>query len=83
MGMGALPENDKAKLVVREMTDILALDLVEKRIVTDSRTLNIAYDVLNLTHWRKIRTNNGLERIMKEIRRRTRVVGSFPAGFLP
>ena len=32
-------------------------------------------------HWRKIRTNNGLERIMKEIRRRTRVVGSFPAGF--
>ena len=32
-------------------------------------------------HWRKIRTNNGLERIMKEIRRRTRVVGSFLAGF--
>ena len=28
-------EHDKAKLVVREMTDILALDLVEKRIVTD------------------------------------------------
>ena len=32
-----------------EMTDILALDLVEKRIVTDQLTLNIAYDVLNLT----------------------------------
>ena len=32
-------------------------------------------------HWRKIRTNNGLERIMKEIRRRTRVVGSFPDGY--
>lgn len=31
-------------------------------------------------HWRKIRTNNPLERIMKEIRRRTRVVGSFPDG---
>ena len=41
-------EHDKAKLVVREMTDILALDLVEKRIVTDQLTLNIAYDVLNL-----------------------------------
>ena len=32
------------------------------------------------SHWRKIRTNNPLERIMKEIRRRTRVVGAFPDG---
>ena len=31
-------------------------------------------------HWRRIRTNNPLERIMKEIRRRTNVVGSFPDG---
>ena len=31
-------------------------------------------------HWRHIRTNNPLERIMREIRRRTRVVGSFPDG---
>lgn len=31
-------------------------------------------------HWIKIRTNNPLERIMKEIRRRTWVVGAFPDG---
>ena len=31
-------------------------------------------------HWRRIRTNNPLERIMREIRRRTRVVGAFPDG---
>jgi len=31
-------------------------------------------------HWTRIRTNNGLERLMREIRRRTRVVGSFPDG---
>ena len=31
-------------------------------------------------HWRRIRTNNPMERIMVEIRRRTRVVGSFPDG---
>ena len=32
-------------------------------------------------HWSRLRTNNGLERIMKEIRRRTRVVSSFPDGY--
>ena len=31
-------------------------------------------------YWHRIRTNNPLERIMREIRRRTRVVGSFPDG---
>lgn len=31
-------------------------------------------------HWIRIRTNNMLERIMREIRRRTRVVGNFPDG---
>ncbi len=32
-------------------------------------------------HWSRLRANNGLERIMKGIRRRTRVVGSFPDGY--
>ena len=31
-------------------------------------------------HWTRIRTNNMLERIMRELRRRTRVVGAFPDG---
>jgi len=31
-------------------------------------------------HWVRIRTNIPLERIMQEIRRRTRVVGAFPDG---
>ena len=31
-------------------------------------------------HWRRIRTNNPLEHILREIRRRTRVVGAFPDG---
>ena len=38
-----------AKLIVREMTDLLVLDLVEKRLVTDQMVLTIGYDVDNLT----------------------------------
>ena len=44
-----------------------------------------AYETLSYcsfpqAHWRHLRTNNPLERIMREIRRRTRVVGNFPDG---
>jgi len=31
-------------------------------------------------YWRHIRANNPLERVLREIRRRTRVVGAFPDG---
>lgn len=41
---------DKAKLVVREMTDNLILDLVSKHLVTDRMTLMIGYDIENLTY---------------------------------
>ena len=40
---------DKAKLITREMTDLLALDLVEKGLVTDQLVLTVGYDVENLT----------------------------------
>jgi transposase-like protein len=40
----------------------------------------LAYMAFPREHWMKIRTNNMLERIMREIRRRTRVVGNFPDG---
>ena len=41
-------EFDKAKLVMREMTDGLALDLVSKKLVTDQMVLTVNYDVENL-----------------------------------
>lgn len=40
---------DKAGLIVREMTDLLVLDLVEKKLVTDQMVLTIEYDIENLT----------------------------------
>jgi len=41
---------DKAKLIVREMTDLLVLDLVDKRLVTDQLVLMVGYDIENLTN---------------------------------
>jgi putative transposase len=52
-----------------------AAELVERGI---DETL--AYYEFPEAHWRRIRTNNPLERILREIRRRTRVVGAFPDG---
>ena len=40
---------EKAKLIVREMTDLLVLDLVDKRLVTDQLILTVGYDIENLT----------------------------------
>ena len=40
---------DKAKMVAREMTDLLVLDLVDKRLVTDQMVLTVGYDMENLT----------------------------------
>lgn len=42
-------EFDKGKLVAREMTDQLALDLVEKQLVTDQLVLTVGYDTSNLS----------------------------------
>ena len=52
-----------------------AADIVETAV---DETL--AYYTFPEEHWRRIRTNNPLERILREIRRRTRVVGAFPDG---
>ena len=41
---------EKGKLIVREMTDLLVLDLVDKKLVTDQMVLSIGYDIENLTN---------------------------------
>lgn len=41
---------DKAKLIVKEMTDLLVLDLVDKGLVTDQLVLTVGYDIDNLTN---------------------------------
>ena len=42
-------EHDKTRLIVKEMADLLSLDLVEKGLVTDQIVLTVGYDIDNLT----------------------------------
>jgi len=41
---------DNARLIAREMTDLLVLDLVDKRLVTDQLVLTVGYDIENLAN---------------------------------
>ena len=41
---------EKAKLVVKEMTDQMVLDLVDKKLVTDQIVLTVGYDIENLNN---------------------------------
>lgn len=41
---------EKGKIIVREMTDLLVLDLVEKRVTTDQLVLTVGYDIENLSN---------------------------------
>jgi len=49
-------------------------------LVADGIDDTLSYYGLPPEHWRRIRTNNRLERIIREVRRRTQVAGSFPDG---
>ena len=51
-------------------------EFVESTVEETLSYMNFPYE-----HWTRLRTNNALERIMKEIRRRTRVIGAFPDGY--
>ena len=52
-------EFEKAKLVVREMIDLLVLDLVDKGLVTNQIVLTIGYDIENLTDPERHKTYTG------------------------
>ena len=68
----------KATAVVEKLQAMKLKKAAEK--VAASVTETLTYYQFPREHHRQIRTNNMLERVMREIRRRTRVVGSFPDG---
>ena len=48
--------------------------------VSESIKETLTYYDFSSGHWNQIRTNNTIERLNREIRHRTRVVGTFPDG---
>ncbi len=68
----------KAKAVVKKLRKIKLAGAAS--VLEEGAHETFSYYAFPSEHWRRIRTNNPLERIMKEIRRRTNVVGSFPDG---
>ena len=69
---------EKAKAVVAELRTMKLKEAGKK--VEDGIEETLTYCDFPSEHWTRIRTNNVIERLNREIRRRTRVVGTFPDG---
>ena len=68
----------KARDVVEKLRSMRLNEAAKK--VEDGIEETLTYMDFPSQHWLKIRTNNVIERMNREIRRRTRVVGTFPDG---
>ena len=69
---------EKAHAVVQKLREMKLKEAAHK--VEDGIEETLTYMSFPAVHWLKLRTNNGIERLNREIRRRTRVVGAFPDG---
>jgi len=68
----------KAQEVIEKLKELKLKQAAE--IVQSGIEETLSYMNFPQEHWTRLRTNNPLERLMREIRRRTRVVGAFPDG---
>ena len=69
---------DKAKAVVAGLRAMKLKEAAKK--VEDGIEETLTYCDFPSEHWTRIRTNNVIEQLNREIRRRTRVVETFPDG---
>ena len=69
---------EKVKAVIAELRTLKLRDAARK--IEDGVEETLTYFAFPSEHWTRIRTNNAIERLNREIRRRTRVVGCFPDG---
>ena len=68
----------KAKQVVQRLRDMKLQSAAKK--VQESIEETLTYMDFPTQHWTRLRTNNTMERVNREIRRRTRAIGAFPDG---
>jgi len=71
----AIEKANAVEAKLRKMKLSKAADIVHKGIAE-----TLTYMDFPTEHWMRIRTNNTLERLNREIKRRTKVVGTFPDG---
>lgn len=75
----ALTDPSAVKARWDEVTDMLNTQFPKAATsMREARTDVLAFTAFPLGHWRKIWSNNPLERLNKEIKRRTNVIGIFP-----
>jgi len=75
---GAREALEKAYAVAQKLKDMKLGKASE--IVREGAQETFGFYAFPREHWRLLRTNNPMERVMREVRRRTRVVGAFPDG---
>ena len=68
----------KAEEVARELETSKLADAA--KVIREGVAETLTYARFPMEHWRRIRTNNGIERLNREVKRRTNAVGSFPDG---
>ena len=70
------------KMYFDRLLDFVYVELMKEaaKKVEDGIEETLTYCDFPSEHWTRIRTNNVIERLNREIRRRTRVVGTFPDG---
>jgi Transposase, Mutator family len=68
----------KAEQVAAKLKEMKLADAAALVVAGIEETLY--YYAFPREHWRCLRTNNPLERLLREVRRRTRAVGAFPDG---
>ncbi|SUY48798.1 transposase mutator type [Lacrimispora sphenoides] len=69
---------EKAAQVAEKLREMKLTSAAKK--VEDGIEETLSYMDFPFQHWTRIRTNNTIERLNREIKRRTRAIGAFPDG---